>query len=69
MQLPLPPLHQAYVSSFTKALAAEYSGRGVTIQLVEPGAVQTAMLGQLNNTNLSECEQNDHLNPSVTSRV
>ena len=32
-----------YLSAFTQAIAAEYSDSGVTVQLIEPGMVETAM--------------------------
>ena len=32
-----------YLTAFTQSIAQEYSGTGITIQCVEPGAVETAM--------------------------
>ena len=32
-----------YMSAFTQSIAAEYSDSGITIQCIEPGAVETAM--------------------------
>ena len=43
-----------YMSAFTQAIAAEYSGSGVTIQCIEPGAVETSMTEHFDEVNIAE---------------